>query len=97
MGDMPLGPVSCPWRTYLRFRVRGLIVFVLVMGAWLGWTVRGARIQREAVAAIEKAGGSVCYDWQLRNRSGIPVGGPWAPRSLVDLIGVEYFGHVVAV
>ena len=32
--------VARPWRRYLRFSVRGLIVFVLVFGVWLGWIVR---------------------------------------------------------
>ena len=30
------------WRRYLRFSVRGLIVLVLVVGAGMGWLVRGA-------------------------------------------------------
>ena len=33
-------PVARPWRRFLRFSVRGLIVLVLVIGAGLGWTVR---------------------------------------------------------
>jgi hypothetical protein len=45
----------------LRFSVRGLIVLVLLVGGWLGWIVRNARIQREAVAAIERAGRHVAY------------------------------------
>ena len=45
-------PVSHPWRRFLRFSVRGLIVVVLVIGAGLGWIVRQAHIQRDAVAAI---------------------------------------------
>ena len=49
-------PVARPWRKCLRFSVRGLIVVVLLVGGWFGWEVRSARIQREAVAAITKAG-----------------------------------------
>jgi hypothetical protein len=64
---MLAGPVSRPWRRYLRFSVRGLIVLVLVIGAGLGWIVRSARMQREAVAAIKNAGGSVSYDWRWSN------------------------------
>jgi hypothetical protein len=37
-------PVSHPWRRYVRFSVRGLIVLVLVVGFGLGWIVRIARI-----------------------------------------------------
>jgi hypothetical protein len=86
--------VSRSWRSYLRFSVRGLIVLVLVIGAGLGWVVRSAHIQRDAVAAIEKDGGSFCYDWKWRN--GVYVRGSQArtPGWLVDLIGVDFFGPV---
>ena len=90
---------SRPWRRYLRFSVRGLIVLVLVIGGGLGWMVRSARIQRGAVAAIERAGGSVLYDWEWLDGKGQPVRGgePWAPTWFVDLIGADYFRNVVAV
>jgi hypothetical protein len=94
---MPAGPVSRPWRGSLRFSVRGLIVLVIVVGAGLGWIVRQAHVQRDAVAAIEEAGGSVRYDWEWSNGKSSPGGKPWAPRWLVNLIGVDYFGHVTAV
>jgi internalin A len=90
-------PITRAWRRYLRFSVRGLIIVVLVIGGWLGWIVRGARIQREAVAAIEKADGFVTYDWEWRDGKRLPRGKPWAPQWLVDLIGVDYFGHVTDV
>ena len=68
-----------------------------MIGGWLGWLVRGSRIQREAVAAIVKAGGNVAYDWQWKNSGAIQGGTPWAPRWLVDMFGVDYFGHVAVV
>jgi hypothetical protein len=77
--------------------VRGLIVFVVVVGAGLGWVVRQAHIQRDAVATIKNAGGSIQYEWEGRDGSRIPGGEPWAPRWLVDLIGVNYFGQVTTV
>jgi hypothetical protein len=83
---MPAGPASNPWRRFLRLSVRGLIVVVLVIGAGLGWIVHEAHVQRDAVAAIKRAGGSVTYEGTL-----------WAPRRVVDLIGVDYFGHVTVV
>jgi Leucine rich repeat len=95
--DMPADSVSRPWRRFLRFSVRGLIVLVLVIGVGLGWIVRQAHIQRDAVAAILAAGGSVKYDWEWSNGKTIPSGKPWAPRWLINLIGVDYFGHVTAV
>jgi hypothetical protein len=81
-------PVSRPWRTFLRFSVRGMIVLVLVVGVSLGWLVRSARIQREAVAAIKKAGGSVYYhsEWNDDDQSG-----SWAPtRTRVTDSGLRH-------
>jgi internalin A len=89
--------VSSPWRRFLRFSIRGLIVLVLVIGAGLGWIVREADVQRDAVLAITAAGGSICYDWEWSNGESIPRGKPLAPQWLVELIGVDYFGHVTYV
>ncbi len=94
---MPAGRALRPWRRHLRFSVRGLIVLVLAIGAGLGWIVRSARIQREAVAAIRKSDGIVYYDWQSTPGLTTPAGKPRVPRWLVDLIGVDYFGHIRAV
>jgi hypothetical protein len=90
-------PVPHPWRSYLRFSVRGLIVFVLVIGAGLGWVLRDAHIQRDAVAAVIKAGGNLLHDWQWSNGKPVPGGKPWAPEWLTNLIGVDYFSDVTAV
>src|SRR5262249_21244750 len=48
-------------------------------------------------AAIERIGGGVLYDWQFRD--GIPNRGgqSWAPKWLVDRVGVDYFGNAVYV
>ena len=51
-----------PGEDSLRFSVRGLIVSVLIIGCGVGWLVRGARIQREAVQAIERERGHVRYN-----------------------------------
>jgi Leucine-rich repeat (LRR) protein len=89
-GEMPDQSLPKSPRRWLRFSIRGLIALVLVSGVGLGWAVSNARIQRDAVAAITKAGGSVMYEWE-------PIGKPWAPRWLVDLIGVDLFGDVTYV
>jgi Leucine-rich repeat (LRR) protein len=59
--------------------------------------VQRARIQREAVAAIEKSQGRVLYDWDWTDGDLILRGKPSAPRWLVDLIGVDFFGRVTDV
>ena len=90
-------PISRSWRRFLRFSVRGLIVLVLVVGAGLGWIVREAHIQRDAVAAITTIGGEVNYDWEWCDGAPVPGAQPSAPRWLVDLLGVDYFGHATRV
>ncbi len=97
VASMPAEPASRSWRRYLRVSVRGLIALVVVIGTGLGWLVRSARIQRDAVAAIENAGGSLVYDWAWSSGMPVPGGKPWAPQWLVDAFGVDYFGHVTAV
>ena len=81
----------------MRFSLRALIVLVLLIGVGLGWLVRSAHVQRDAVTAIRNAGGVVLYDWEWTNGKSIPGGKPWAPKWLVDLIGVDYFAHVTSV
>ena len=70
MPDQP-EPVSRPRRPYLRFSVCALIVLVLAIGAGLGWIVNSARIQRDAVKAIETGGRTgrlrlALPEWTLR-------------------------------
>ncbi len=93
---MPASPVARPWRRFLRFSMRGLIILVLMIGAWLGWLVRSVRIQREAVAAIARAGG-VKYDWGWTSADYDPGVKPLKRGNLADRIGVDYFAHVTDV
>jgi internalin A len=74
-----------------------MIVLVLIFGAGLGWVVRSARIQREAVAAIQKAGGGVLYSWEWQEGDDIWGEKPWPPEWLAKRIGIDYFDHVVVV
>jgi Leucine-rich repeat (LRR) protein len=76
----------------IRLSVRALMILVLLLGGGLGWIERSVRIQRDAVAAIKRTGAGVLYDWQFRNAIPNPKGKPWAPKWLVDRLGVDYFG-----
>jgi hypothetical protein len=49
---------------HFRLTVRLTMVLVLVLAGCLGWYTHLARVQRQTVEAIKKAGGSVSYDWQ---------------------------------
>ncbi len=90
-------PLAPPWRRFLRFSVRGLIVLVLLIGVWLGWLVRSARIQREAVAAIERAGGWIAYDLEPSLGGAYLEQKQWTSSWLANVIGVDYFRHVCTV
>ena len=94
---MSAEPNSQPWRRFIRFSLRGLIVFVLVIGAATAWVVRSARIQREAVAAIRKSRGIVLYDWEWNNGRMTRARKSPGPAWLVDAIGIDYFGNVAEV
>jgi internalin A len=89
--------VSSPWRKFLRLSVRGLLVLVLVIGAWLGWLVRSAHIQRDAVAAIEQAGGHVAYELRFVSGQFIPDYAPYWSRWIIKGLGIDYLAHPVRV
>jgi hypothetical protein len=51
-------------RVVVRLSLRDLMI--LVLGGGLGWLVRRAHSQRDAVTAVRRAG-SAWYDWQLKD------------------------------
>ena len=82
-------------RRWPRLKLWSLMAIVLISAVWMGWIVTGAHAQRTAVAEIQKVGGYVKYDWEWKNNQWIANSRPWAPKLLVDLLGVDYFGTVV--
>jgi hypothetical protein len=94
---MLAGHASRTWQGYLRLSIRGLLALVLLIGSGFFWLVRSARIQHDAVAAIEKAGGYVRYDWQWKNGGPKKNGRPWYPGWLAERVGIDYLSHVVSV
>ena len=57
-------PIPRPW---LQFRLRTLLIAILLLSLPLSWfavRMRKARRQRAAVEAIERLGGYVAYDWE---------------------------------
>src|SRR5262245_44856035 len=75
----------------LQFRLRTLLLVLTAVGLWLGWQVRQAERQRQAVAAIVDAGGEVEYDFAAAH------GGWCRPDWLRRLLGDDYLYDVVAV
>jgi hypothetical protein len=73
------------------------MLLIVVVAGWLGWICHRARVQREAVAAIERAGGRLSFDWEgdslrLSLRAGMPEPG-WLRRQL----GPGFFEEVAYV
>jgi|SRR6185437_4873040 len=87
-------------RRWLQFSLRGFFVLLTVSAIWLGVLSNRAREQREAVKAIEAAGGVVHYDWEVEfsasvdslitDRRAEPPGPDWLRRT----IGEEYFQEI---
>ena len=94
---LELAPVRGWVRSRTRLSVRLMMVLVLVIGGGLGWIERGARIQRQVVAAVQAAGGrcSFSQDWRENPTiSGVrPEAHPW----LVRHVNVNYVDSVIAI
>ena len=91
-------PKKHRWWNRLRISVGAFLALVLVISGWLGFFVRSGRIQRDAVAAISRAGGQVWYEWEYQDGK-YYMGEfhcPW-PKWLVDHVGVDYLGNVIRV
>src|SRR5262245_20190172 len=56
-------------RRWLRFNLRTLLIMITLLCVWLAMQFNSARRQKEAVAAILKAGGSVAFDYQIASSS----------------------------
>ena len=85
-------------RRLLQFSLRSLLVFVLLVSiglSWLGVKLERARRQREAVRAVEKAGGLVWYDYEFDAK------GDYVPQAqpswLLELCGRDFFFDVLEV
>jgi hypothetical protein len=94
----PPPPAPRTRRRFFRVSVRGLLLLILVIGCGLGWVARVIRtgnVQRRAVAAIHQAGGWVVYDTEWDQSLNPSAWKPRWPKSLVDRVGVDYFGNVV--
>ncbi len=62
------------------------MLVVLAVGGCLGWWLQLARVQRQAVAAIQVAGGRISYEWDVPGKPGTPGWRRWVAEHVdVDL------------
>ena len=93
---MQAGRSRKSWWRRPRISVRAFMIVVVAIGGGLGWVVRPASIQRDAVKAIKSTGGDVWYDWE--NRYGPGVQGKHTPLNwLQERLGRDYFGRITEV
>lgn len=92
-------PARKPWWRRFRFRLRNLMIAIGILCGILGWIINRARVQRDAVAAIERAGGKVMYDreWSWKWNRPVPTGKPRWPDWLVKRVGIDYLSNVTYV
>jgi len=95
----PAGTTADPGKRRRRFglSLRALMLVVLLLGGGLGWLAYRARVQRQAVAAIEAAGGKVIYRWLFGGGKDSSPTRSVRWKWLVDAVGPDYLGTVVAV
>lgn len=62
---LPRVRIRVRWPRRRALSVRGLMILILMIGCGLGWVMHRARVQREAVEAIIRAGGEIIYDWEF--------------------------------
>ena len=83
-------------RRWYQFTIRGLLLLTLLLVSivlsWFCVRLRQAQSQREAVQAIQEAGGSVNYDYEVFRAPPTPPGPAW----LRNLLGDDFFVMLVA-
>ena len=95
-----IAPAPPRRRFGLRFSLRAFLGGVTLFCILLAWQLHRAKQQKEAVAAIQAAGGWVHYDYQRPDSlSGTidPQARPWEPKWLLTLVGIDFFHDVVEV
>lgn len=73
------------------------MLWVLAVAGILGWLGHRARVQRDAVVVVQRAGARVYYDWEWKNHRPAPgAAAPWR-RFLIEHLGPDMVGTVKGV
>src|SRR3954464_4351966 len=97
MIDHPEKPARPRPRRGLRLTLGAMMISVLILGGGMGWIAYRIRVQRQAVATIIQAGGSVLYDYQVSPGKVDMKATPKGPKWLRNSLGPELFDAVVFV
>jgi hypothetical protein len=93
--------VAMVFRRRFQFSIRSLLVLTVVVAlpcSWMAVEMKEARQQREVIFAIENAGGTVHYHWEVDTDSRLlPNPGPPGPAPLRRLLGKDFLDAVVVV
>ena len=82
-------------RPRIQFRLRTLSIAVLVLSVplqWFAMRMQRARMQREAIVAIKRLGGTAYYEWEFKSGGTKPSSTWWR-----NVLGHDYFDKVVLV
>jgi internalin A len=94
---MSIQPAAKRHRIRYSISIRSMMLLVLVLGLWMGWTINRAESRRQAVAALKKNGAIVIYDYESMRGIKTPSTKPWAPAWLRMRLGDDYFQNVTYV
>jgi len=83
-------------RRRLGLSVRALMLVVLVLGGWLGWIARRARVQRGAVAVLRRHHAGVWFN-QTWHQNPYPADPQPGPPMLRRWLGPDYFDTALSV
>ena len=86
---------TLPKRRWFQFRLRTLLIAILVLSlplSWFAMRMEKARRQREAVVAIRWLEGTAYYEWEFKSGGTQPSSTWWR-----NVLGHDYFDKVVLV
>ena len=89
---------SKPKRRWYQFSLLMFLISLTAFAMWFGWSMHKAHEQRNVVAWVEKMGGTVGYDYEVRWDGNLYDGPePPGPVWLRKILGMDFMDDVVLV
>ncbi len=87
-----------PKRRWLRFSLRSFLIFLTILGIWLGWFLYRVERQREAAKWVEQNHARVEFEFEFdQNDRRLKDSQPPVRQWLLDILDIHYFSNVVRV